>query len=88
MDSRKKGSLQECSWASDNSKIHRDQNRCWCASVYKLLLIPKQLRHNMSEHVLLRVMHFLLKRPFYLLSRENEEKLIKWNDKIKSAKLK
>lgn len=50
-------------------------NRCWCASVYKLLMIPKQLRHNMFEHVLLGVMHFLLKRPFYHLSRENEEKL-------------
>lgn len=57
-------------------KFHwKNLNRCWCASVYKLLMIPKQLRHNMSEHVLLRVMHFLLKRPYYLLSRENEEKL-------------
>lgn len=55
--------------------LWKNVNRCWCASVYKLLLIPKQLRHNMSEHVLLRVMHFLLKRPLYLLSRENEEKL-------------
>lgn len=30
-------------------------NRCWCASVYKLLMIPKRLRHNTSEHVLLGV---------------------------------
>lgn len=53
----------------------KNVNRCWCASVNKLLIIPKQLRHNMSEHVMLRVMHFLLKGPFYILSRENEEKL-------------
>lgn len=55
--------------------LWKNVNRCWCASVYKLFMIPKQLRHNMSEHVLLRVMHFLLKRPFHLLSRENEEEL-------------